>query len=63
MSGVSVVSARLVAARRASAAEAHASQLDLALAGLAQKLAAARCEIATLRHENAELRASVIAAT
>jgi hypothetical protein len=59
MSGVSVVSARLAAARRASAAEAHASQLDLALAGLAQQLAAARCEISTLSHENAELRASV----
>jgi hypothetical protein len=49
----------LAAARRESAAVAHASQLNLALAGLAQKLAAADCEIAALRLENAELRTSV----
>jgi hypothetical protein len=59
MSGVSTVAARLAAARRDSAAAAHLCQLDLALAGLVQKLAIARCENATLRRENAELRASI----
>jgi hypothetical protein len=55
----SVIAARLAAARRDSAAAAHVSQLDLAVAGLAEKLAAANVEIATLTCENAELKAAL----
>jgi hypothetical protein len=56
---LSAVAARLAAARRDSADESHVSQLDGALAGLAEELAAARCEVAALMRENAELSARI----
>jgi hypothetical protein len=64
MSGLSAVAVRLAAARRDSAEVSYPSQLDVPLSGLAQKLAASRCEIAALRRENAGLSAgALIAAT
>ena len=39
----------------------RASPLDVALAGLAEELAAARCEIVALERENTELRSRLTA--
>ena len=50
------VAARLAAAEDDAGPEARAARLGVALAGLAQELAAARREAALLKRENAALR-------
>jgi hypothetical protein len=53
---LSVVAAQLAAVHERPMSASRDSRLGVALAGLAQELAAARREIVALKRENAELR-------